>query len=137
MFNTIKAKINLYKWGFISLSVLALTIAIAVQTVRLNTVKTEAEHFQETMEEQAGQITELTTTLTNYRQSTDKAIADLGLLRDELRRIEGDTKDLKNQASSIPKIAKGGANSAELQTQANELTEKVYNRLEEAARGKK
>lgn len=133
MFNTIKAKINLYKWGFISLSVLALTVAIAVQTVRLNNVKHTADEFKKTIEGQNAQIEDLQNSLTEYQQNTEAAFKALDQLRDELKRIDGDTRDLKRRTTP-PKVEKDGANSAELEIKANELSNTIFGRIEKASK---
>ncbi|WAX21737.1 hypothetical protein [Stenotrophomonas phage RAS14] len=133
MFNTIKAKINLYKWGFISLSVLALTVAIAVQTVRLNNVKHEAEGFKETVKTQTAQIDDLKNSLMEYQRNTEEAFKALDALREDLKRIDGDTRDLKRR-NIAPKVEKGGANAADLEVKANDLSNSIFSRLENASK---
>lgn len=133
MFNTIKAKINLYKWGFISLSVLALTVAIAVQTVRLNNVKHTAEEFHKTIEEQHGQIVDLQNSLNEYQRNTEAAFKALDDLRNEIKRIDGDTRDLKRRTTP-PKVEKGGANSADLEVKANEISDMIFSRIENTSK---
>lgn len=137
MFKTIKAKLILYKWGFIVLMFAALSIIATVQYYRIEALN-EREHAAKILADaQEQKITSLTDALESHKLDTEKAFRDLNDLRKDFETIDNKTTDLKRQLNGLPKIEKGGANSAQVETEANKLSNDVMKRLEDATRANK
>lgn len=138
MFTTIKAQIAAYKWIIIISLIGLLTIGLGWQYHRasmlentVTTVKTKNEQLEKNIQTTTLQFNE-------YRETTNKALADLNTLRDSIAEISGQTAELQGKVNNLKRtpVALEGANANQLEDQANAVTRDVFNRIENASRGK-
>jgi uncharacterized coiled-coil DUF342 family protein len=138
MSTTIKAQIAAYKWIIIISLIGLLTIGLGWQYHRasmlentVTTVKTKNEQLEKNIQTTTRQFNE-------YRETTDKALADLDTLRDSIAEISGQTAELQGKVNNLKRtpVAPEGANANQLEDQANTVTRDVFNRIQNASRGK-
>lgn len=138
MFTTIKAQIAAYKWIIIISLIGLLAIGLGWQYHRasmlentVTTVKTKNEQLEKNIQTTTRQLNE-------YRETTNKALADLNTLRDSIAEISGQTAELQGKVNNLKRtpVAPEGANANQLEDQANTVTRDVFNRIQNASRGK-
>lgn len=135
MFKTIKAKLALYKWGFILLTIAALTLTTTIQCHRNSALEDKVAVAEGANKKLTEDLSNLSGNFTEFRNKTDKAIADIDNLRGDIAEATKATESLKNSLRVLPKPTPNGANAKEIQVEANKISEDVFGRFESTMRG--
>lgn len=136
---TVKAKINAYKWIIVICLFGLLTLGLGWQYHRATTLEMATKALTEDNTELKGQITFITTEFRTYKANTNKALADIDKLRDIISTINDETASLENRLQHLGNISKpvaNGSNSADIEKEVNALSDDVFERIENASRGK-
>lgn len=116
------AQIKLYRW-------LLIVILMAVQAIGIIVLY----NMYSNASEDRADLTEKVTTLENqygqYAFDLNKAKADLEALRTDLDGISTQTEQLQTKLGVIPKPTANGANSKDIQTQANTVSKDAFGRV--------
>lgn len=133
MFTSFKVQLNAYKWIIITVLFSALMV-FAVWQYHKSTV------LEIKYEEQSTELKTVSTSFDNYKKNTDKALADIALFREAQLKINEATAELENRVDGLKTISTkptpDGANSSEIQNQANALSKDVFKRIEDSSKGK-
>lgn len=138
MFKTIKAKITMYKWLIIFSLIGLLAIGLGVQYHKASTLEITTDALVKNNETLVNNLAETTRQFREYKQSTDKAMADLDELRSAMAAITQQTSLLRDKVNGFKTtpVQPGGVNSKALEDEANTVTRDIFNRIEATSRGK-
>lgn len=136
MFDTIKAKFALYKWGFIILTLTGLTVFAGIQYYQIKLLNTSAEEATKTITEQNDKIIKLTEKVSRQEANMTQAMDRLIALRLDIEGISKDTKELEGKVNRIPKPTTGGANADDIEDEINKLSDEIIDRMRTASKGK-
>lgn len=138
MFTTLKAQVAAYKWLIIISLIGLLTIGLGWQYHRASMLETTVDAVKEKNIQLETSIKVTNTQFKEYREATDKALADLGKLRESISEISSQTAALQGKVNGLKNtpVAPGGANAQQLEDQANTVTKDVFKRIEDASKGK-
>lgn len=137
MFKSIKAQITAYKWVIIVSLIGILAIFAGVNYHRASMLAEESASLKEKTIAMETTIIKNQQQFTAYKESTEKALADIKNFREALAEINGKTADLQKRVNGLKTApAPGGANAQQLEDDANKLTKDVFKRMEDSSRGK-
>lgn len=138
MFTTIKAKVAACKWAIIISLIGLLAIGLGWQYHRATVLETTVDSVKDKNVELETSIRITNKQFAEYRESTDKALEDLKVLRESLSEISNQTAALQGKVNGLKNapVAPGGANAPQLEDEANKVTKDVFKRIEDASRGK-
>lgn len=138
MFKTIKAQITAYKWIIILSLIGALAVGLVWQYHRADKLQTQTNELVDDNKELTGRLNVMHTEFIVYKQRQDEAAKQLEELRARNAQIDADTKGLQSQVNSLKsrKPLPEGADAKDIEAEANAFTERVFNRIENASKGK-
>ena len=134
MLTSIKAQFAIYKWAIIFSLIGVLALGLGWQYHKADKLEKENVTIK-------ADLKTVTTNFTTFQESTQKALANVATLRTEFARISADTAELQNRKDDLRDISvkptPGGANSKEIQDKANQLSNEVFERIQNSSKGKK
>lgn len=138
MIKTLKVQVTAYKWIIIICMISLLTLGLGWQYHRASTLEIQAGQLAEDNAEINKKLVGVVEQFNTYKANTDKALADLALLREELTIINDTTSKLQTRvdAFKMSKPAIGGSNSKEIEKEINIITEDLFKRIEDASKDK-
>lgn len=138
MFKTIKAQITAYKWIIILSLIGALAVGLVWQYHRADKLQTQTDALVKDNKELEGRLTVMHTEFVVYKKRQDEAAVALEELRKKNAQIDADTKGLQGQVDRLKarKPLPDGADAKEIEAEANAFTQRVFNRIENASKGK-
>jgi uncharacterized coiled-coil DUF342 family protein len=138
MFTTIKAQIVAYKWIIIISFIGLLTLGLGWQYHRASMLENKTDELKNKNVELSKKLDKTNKQFDEYKVSTDKALADLLVLRNNLNEISSQTAAIQSKINGLKKapVIADGANAGNLEAEANQITKQVFQRFENASRGK-
>ncbi len=138
MFTTIKAQVAAYKWLIIISLIGLLALGLGFEYHRASMLETKTDALKTENTTLSGKLNDTNKQFVQYKASTDKALADLDTLRQSLSQISAQTASIQAKVNGLKNtpVAPGGSNAKQLEDDANKVTKQVFQRFENASRGK-
>lgn len=137
MFNSIKAQVSAYKWIIIISMIGLLAIGGVWQYHRASILEEQQATLKTENAQLKVNIDGVSKNLKEYKESTDKALADLAVFRAQLAEISANTAGLQKRVDGLKTSpAPGGTNAKQLEDEANALTKELFQRMQDSSKGK-